>query len=228
MLIFFIGAPGSGKTTLINKFADFPRTLTVNTGRILRKAAEGEDRKARDVEQAMASGGLLPSALVERVLQDYLRQHREEAILIGGYPRREDQIPGCFDLAREINQQVGGLLVLDIPQEVAIERISGRRVCPECGAVYHMQYNPPRQDESCDECGAGLEQRPDDAPEAVKERFQHYRSETKPVYDAFHQQHAQISYKIDADASPEEVFQRAFQVLNIIAPEIFNPARKGN
>jgi adenylate kinase len=226
MFIYFIGAPGSGKTTLIRKFAHFPRTLTVNTGRILRKAGEGEDPPAREVSRSMSGGGLLPTETVTRVLRDHLQEHKEEAILIGGFPRREDQIPHCFDLARQSGQEVGGLLILDIPEEVAIERISGRRVCPECGAVYHMKYNPPAKDEICDECGTELEQRPDDAPEAVKERFQNYREETQPVYDAFHDAHAGLSHRIDATGSPEEVFEHAFKVLNTIAPNIFNPARK--
>ena len=182
MKIIFLGAPGAGKGTQAERISVRCAIPTVSTGNIIREAVKaGTDMglKAREYSEA---GKLVPDEVVIGIIRERLSQPDcANGFILDGFPRTIPQAEALDEMGIGIDRVVA----IEVPDDVIVERISGRRVCPSCGASYHILHKRPTRENVCDQCGADLITRKDDAPETVLERLRVYHLETEPLKDYY-------------------------------------------
>ncbi len=199
MKIILLGSPGAGKGTqakIITKALGIPH---ISTGDILRKAIEEKTPLGLKAKGYMDKGHLVPDDLIIGLVKERIgRKDCEEGFLLDGFPRT---IPQAQALEKISN--IDKVINLKIVNEVAIERLSGRRTCKRCGAMYHVIYIPSRKEGICDRCGGELIIREDDRREAVSKRLEVYREETRPLVEYYRKKGLLVI--IDGGRSKEEV-----------------------
>ncbi|NWG13572.1 MAG: adenylate kinase [Acidobacteria bacterium] len=203
MAIILFGPPGAGKGTqarLLSRALGFP---AISTGDILREAVAAGSDLGRTAKSHMESGGLVPDAVVDEIVKERLaRQNCTRGFILDGYPRTIPQaefISGLFAPGKLATVVVG----IDVDDDVLLDRLSGRRICPGCRKMFHVRKSPSGAGDRCDECGTGLVLRPDDAEEVVRERLQVYHRNTKPLID-YYRARDQYS-KVDGSGSVEAI-----------------------
>ncbi len=196
--VVLLGPPGSGKGTQAKELAGELDIPHVATGDIFRAMNTQDTPLARKVREILASGDLVPDNITVQLVQDRLAEPdcRDGAIL-DGFPRTVPQAHALDELLeRELGSSVAVVPLLNITEDEAVRRISGRRSCPECKRVYHLAFNPPAQPDRCDEDGVELVQRDDDKPEVVRQRYQVYLSNTAPLVDLYRER--KLLVEVDA------------------------------
>jgi adenylate kinase len=210
MRLILLGAPGSGKGTLgdmVERAYGFPR---ISTGDLLRRAVQAGTPLGRQAEGIMAGGGLVPDQVVTAIVRERLAEPDCRAgYILDGYPRTIAQAEALASIdggRREI------VVSLEVSLASLIERLCGRRICPACGAIYHLTRKPPLRSGLCDVCGAGLQARADDAVEVVRERIRVYESATAPL-KAWYRERSDFR-AVDGEGTANEVFPRIAAVLD--------------
>jgi adenylate kinase len=210
MRLILLGAPGSGKGTLgamIERAYGFPR---ISTGDLLRRAVREGTPLGRLAEGIMAQGGLVPDEVVTAIVRERIAEPDCRAgYILDGYPRTIVQAEALAAIdggRREI------VLSFEVGVECLVERLSGRIVCPACGAIYHLTRKAPAKPGLCDVCGAALQARKDDAAEVVRERIRVYESATAPL-KAFYRERSDFR-PIDGEGAADQVFARAAALLD--------------
>ncbi|MBN1313248.1 MAG: adenylate kinase [Anaerolineae bacterium] len=185
--IVLLGPPGSGKGTQAKLLTDEVGIPQVSTGDMFRAMKTQDTPLARKVQQIMAEGKLVPDDVTIEIVKERLAQSDcSKGALLDGFPRTVPQAEALDKLLEEsFHSQVTIVPLLSITVEEAVRRISGRRGCPQCGALYHVEFNPPREMGKCDHDGAKLVQRDDDRPEVVRERYQVYLDNTAPLINYY-------------------------------------------
>jgi len=194
--VLILGAPGAGKGTQSKRLAEAFGLEHVTTGDALRANKHTETEYGTPAEY-MDAGELVPDPLVNEIVRTALED--ADGFVLDGYPRNESQVEyleGVTDL--------DVVLYLAVPEEELVRRLTGRRVCPECGASYHVDFNPPAEAGVCDECGGTLVQRDDDTEETVRERLRTYREKTEAVVEHYRETDAFV--EVDGSGTPEEVW----------------------
>jgi adenylate kinase len=206
MKVIFMGPPGSGKGTQAKRLAARYGVPHISTGDMLREAiAEGTElgKKAAPV---IASGGLVPDDLMVGIIKNRLKKpDAQKGFILDGYPRTLVQAEKLDTL---VGNGSGGLRVLQllVPDDVIVKRIALRRSCPQCGAIYHLETAPPRNDQVCDRDGAELIARPDDNEQAVRKRLEAFRNQTLPVA-TFYKAKSNLR-QVDGVGPVDQVFER--------------------
>lgn len=178
MTIIFLGAPGAGKGTQAERISEKLAIPTISTGAILREAIQEETSLGKLAKSYMEQGALVPDDVVIGILRDRIsREDCGKGYILDGFPRTLVQARALKNMGAKIDKVVN----IHVPDEKIIERMSGRRVCLECGSSYHVRYKPPRMENQCDKCGAALQIRKDDLPEVVKNRLAVYHEMTAPL-----------------------------------------------
>ncbi|MGB9779952.1 adenylate kinase [Caldanaerobacter sp.] len=206
MRIVLLGPPGAGKGTQALKIAkefDIPH---ISTGDIFRQNLKDNTELGRLAKEYMDKGILVPDEVTNRIVEDRLkREDCRKGFLLDGYPRNIPQAEELDKFLEEIGEPLTAVLNIQVNREELIERITGRRVCPVCGATYHVKTSPPKVDNICDRCGSELIQRSDDKLESVVKRLEVYEKETKPLIDYYTKKG--ILLNIDGNRSIDEVFE---------------------
>jgi adenylate kinase len=183
--LILLGPPGAGKGTqgrILSAELDFP---SISTGDMLRDAARDRTDLGRQAEQYMGQGLLVPDSLVDAIVRARLaRDDCRRGFILDGYPRTAGQAE--FLQKEYAAEGIRFLAVgVQVPDEALVRRLTGRRNCPNCGRIFHLEANPSRKGDLCDECGAALVQRKDDTVDVVTERLRVYHESTKPLIDYF-------------------------------------------
>ncbi len=178
MKLILLGAPGAGKGTqadILSKLLGIP---TISTGNILRAAVKNGTPVGLKAKEYMDVGALVPDEVIIGIIAERLsEQDCKNGYILDGVPRTIPQAEAMEKGGIDIDCA----LSIEVADEVIVERMSGRRTCPECGASFHIASNPPKKEGVCDVCGAALTIRKDDAPETVKARLATYHKETEPL-----------------------------------------------
>ena len=205
-----LGKLGAGKGTQASKLAEHYGIHHLATGDLFRDAAAAGTPLGLEAKAYMDQGSLVPDPIVDGVVDEQL--HVDDRITRGfvldGYPRNRHQAERLDDTLGDARLDLA--VDLDVPTEVVLHRIAGRRVCTKCGAVYHVD-NPPEHDWTCDVCGGPVEQRADDTADAVMRRLELYEMETLPVIQYYRR--AGILAHVDAGAETEEVFKHLVELV---------------
>jgi adenylate kinase len=211
-----LGAPGVGKGTQAEMLAQRLGTCHLSTGDVFRNAKNlGECDRTPTMTNAlehMRRGDLVPDEIVLGLVVERSRCLRcKGGFLLDGFPRTITQAEALDKLLSSQDIRLDAVLSYDLPLEKIVARLSGRRTCPACKAVFHIDARPPKTAGKCDRCGAALQQREDDRPESIRVRMQAYEQNTAPLADYYRRKELLLS--ILAEGSPEEIFQRTLTAL---------------
>lgn len=213
MNILIMGPAGAGKGTmsdLILKEYDIPH---ISTGDMLRENVRNNTQLGKEAKSYMDAGKLVPDDVIIAMVEDRLQQPDcQKGYLLDGFPRTLVQAEAFEQIENKIGKPVESVIALEVEFENLVERITGRRICPKCGAIYHIHNKPSKVEGICDVCGSPLSQRKDDTEEQLKVRMDEYEKSTKPVID-FYAKRGVVS-NIDASKSTEEVFKQVKQALS--------------
>ena len=209
--IVLLGAPGIGKGTQAEMLCERLGTCHLSTGDIFRTAkCLSETEQTASMKEAlnfMRQGALVPDTTVLGLIRDRLRCLRcSGGFLLDGFPRTVAQAEALEKILAEEKVELTAVFNYELPIEQIVARISGRRTCAKCKAVYHVSTRPPKVADICDHCGGGLFQREDDRPESVEVRMKAYETSTRPLIHFYQQRGLLIS--ISAQGSPEEICDR--------------------
>jgi adenylate kinase len=210
MRIVLLGAPGAGKGTHCKRVVERYGVAHLSSGDILRRErAEGSDL-GKQAQSYMDSGTLVPDGLIVEMMSKAIKGIAAQGYVLDGFPRTVRQAEALDGALADDGEGVGVVINLQVDDDVVLERITGRRSCPKCGAVYHVKNMPPKQDGICNKDGAELVQRPDDTAEVVKKRLETYYEQTRSVVDYYKAKGAvhDIDANGDADAVAAEIFEQ--------------------
>ena len=182
MNIIFLGAPGAGKGTQAEKVSEKLSIPTVSTGNIIREALRTGTEMGLKAKSYIEAGKLVPDDVVIGIIKDRLAEDDcKNGFILDGFPRTIPQAEALDAMGIVIDKVID----IEVADDKIVARMSGRRVCPACGASYHLEYKKPEKDGVCNLCSAELVQRRDDAPETVLERLKVYHEETEPLKDYY-------------------------------------------
>ena len=212
MNIMLFGAPGAGKGTqakfLIEKYG-IPQ---ISTGDILRAAIKEGTAMGLEAKRFMDEGKLVPDSTIIGIIKDRLSQEDcKKGFILDGFPRTIAQAEALEVLMKEMGITLDKVISLNVPDELIVGRVTGRKVCPACGASFHVEFNPPKVEGKCDLCGADLITRKDDNAETVPKRLGEYHSQTAPLFD-FYQERG-VLVDIDGTKSVEAITKEIFDIL---------------
>lgn len=210
--LLLIGPQGSGKGTQaeqIVKAYDIPH---ISTGDIFRKHMSENSELGQTLKQYVDKGQLVPDELTIEIVKERLSQPDcKKGFLFDGFPRNIAQAEALDKLLDEMQAPFNRVIVLDIPKEMVIERLEGRRTCEVCGRIYHIKFNPSKEEGVCDVDGGKLFQRADDTVEKIESRLNDYYTQTEPIIEYYKQKG--IVAEIDATLDISEVFAEIQEVL---------------
>jgi adenylate kinase len=207
MNLILLGPPGAGKGTQAKLLLGEFKVPQISTGDILRAAVAAGTELGKVAGPLMAAGKLVPDDIVVGIAGERLKQKDcDGGFVLDGFPRTIPQAEALEAMLGKLGKKVDRVVSLELGDDVIVERMSGRRSCPKCGAVFHVTGNPPKKAGACDACGGELIQRPDDKPETVRERLGVYAKQTAPL-KAFYEERKLLA-KVDGLGSTDEVFSR--------------------
>lgn len=212
MNIILLGPPGAGKGTQAKKLINELDAVQIATGDIFRYNIKNETELGKKAKSYIDEGKLVPDELTIDLVWDAIDKVEDgKSILLDGFPRNITQAEALDEGMKERNSKIDYVINIRVPDELLIERISGRRVCVETGSTYHIKYNPPKVEGVDDETGYPLIQRTDDTEEKVKNRIDVYNNTTSVLID-YYDKHG-ILITIDGTKTPDEVFKSIVDAL---------------
>lgn len=207
MIIIMLGAPGAGKGTQAARIAETYHIPHISTGDIFRANIKGGTELGKKAKSYMDAGKLVPDELVCDLVADRIAQDDcKDGCILDGFPRTIPQAESLDKAVARMNTKVDFAVNVDVPDEVIVERMSGRRACLKCGATYHVAYKPPKKEGICDVCGSELVLREDDKPETVKTRLNVYHEQTQPLIDYYEKKGVLLT--VDGTNPMDEVFSQ--------------------
>jgi adenylate kinase len=213
MKIIMLGAPGAGKGTQAKKLAAKYGIPHISTGDIFRANIKNGTELGKKAKVYMDQGLLVPDELVVDLVVDRFKESDcEKGYVLDGFPRTIPQAKALDEALSKNNDAVEFAIDVDVPDAKIISRMSGRRACVNCGATYHVETIPPKQEGICDVCGANLILRDDDQPETVEKRLQVYHEQTQPLIDYY--QGKGILRSVDGTRDLEEVFNDIVKIVD--------------
>lgn len=210
--LILIGPPGAGKGTQAKRLVEKLQVQHYATGDMLRSAIAAGTQLGKDAKGFMDRGELVPDEVVVGIIVDALAaQGKGKGFILDGFPRTVSQAQSLGKTLQAEGETLDCVLFLEVPSELIVARISGRRTCTKCGAVYHVSSAPSAKAGVCDRCGGELIQRSDDVEDAVRKRLEAYESWTEPVIDFYEAQG--LLRRIDGVGTVDEVYQRLIDAL---------------
>ncbi len=213
MKLVLLGPPGIGKGTQAQNLSDHFGILKISTGDILREAVREETPQGKEAKSFMDRGALVPDSVVIAIIKDRLEKpDSQKGFLLDGFPRTVAQAEALSEMLSGFDWSLDRVFHFVIDERLLIERMVGRRSCPSCQSVFHIEFKPPRQEGKCDRCGAALVQRKDDFPETIKNRLETYNIQTKPLVSFY--QNVNLLTEIESFGDIQTVFKNILNRLS--------------
>ena len=204
MRVVFLGPPGAGKGTQAKRLAEAKGVVHLSTGDMLRSAIQRGTPIGLKAQGFVDKGELVPDAVVDALVAERLKEaDARQGWLLDGYPRNTTQARMLARLLETLETPLTAVVYLEVDDDVLVQRVGGRRSCPACGAVHHLEADPPRTEGICDACGGELIQREDDKEEVVRGRLHVYHEHTAPLVQ--HYDHQGKLRRIAGDRPIDEV-----------------------
>lgn len=212
MKIIMLGAPGAGKGTQAKKIAEKYEIPHISTGDIFRANIKNGTELGMKAKEYMDKGALVPDELTCDLVMDRIAQEDcKNGFVLDGFPRTIPQAKALDSALEKINEKMDFAVDVDVPDENIVNRMGGRRACLNCGATYHIVFNPTKLDGVCDTCGKQTVLREDDKPETVQKRLHVYHEQTQPLLDYYKEQN--ILKSVDGTKPMDEVFSDIVAIL---------------
>ena len=204
MIVVFLGPPGAGKGTQAQRLVEEKGFIHISTGDLLREAVRNKTPLGLKAKEYMDRGELVPDELIIEMIKEKLPEGGN--VILDGFPRTIAQAKALDEMLEQMGKKVDAVVLFEVPDEVVVERLSGRRIDPKTGKVYHIKYNPPPE-------GVEVIQRDDDREEVIRKRLEVYRKQTAPLVEYYEKKGNLI--RIDATKSPEEVYKDLTSALGL-------------
>ena len=220
MNLVLLGPPGAGKGSLAQLLKDSLGIIQISTGDILREEIKKNSPLGRKVKKFIEAGKLVPDQVVTELIEETLKGSKPNprGYMLDGFPRTVKQAEDLDKILKEIQKPLDYVLYLDCGLPVILKRLTGRRVCKNCGALFHIINRPPQRQGICDHCQGPLYQRPDDKEETIKTRIDVYVQSTRPIVDYYKKQG--LLKEIDGNKDSQEA--------HAMLMNLFDEARKNN
>jgi adenylate kinase len=216
--LVLLGPPGSGKGTQGERLQEDFRLPYWATGDILRAAVTDGTEIGKKAKEYMDAGDLVPDEVIIGVIADRLgSEEAGDGFILDGFPRTVPQAEALDAKVKELGRELTAAILIDVPEEEVIRRLSGRRTCKENGHVFHVDFDPPKKEGVCDVCGGELVVRDDDRPEVVKHRLEQYSEKTEPLIDHYEKQG--VLHRVDGAKDPAEVEEQIHALLATLRRE---------
>jgi len=205
--LVLLGPPGAGKGTQAERLVEDFGLPYYATGIILREAVAEESELGKEAKKYMDDGELVPDELISRAVAERFESgETDSGFLLDGFPRTVGQADVLDDLLRSRGRELTSVLLIEAPDDEVVRRLSGRRTCAKGNHVYHVEFDPPKHDDVCDQDGSRLIQRDDDRPETVRKRLAVYHDQTEPLIELYDAR--DLLMRFDGTRPPEEVHDR--------------------
>jgi adenylate kinase len=212
MDIILLGPPGSGKGTQAQKIMERYHIPQISTGDILRGAVKEQTPLGAEAKRYMDQGQLVPDEVVVGIVRERLRgSDCDSGFILDGFPRTVPQAEALDSTLGEMQRAINHVVSIEVPNEELIKRLTGRRTCRNCGAMYHVIFGPPTKEGICDKCGGELYQRDDDQEETIRARLQVYEEQTAPLI-AYYRAKGLVR-AINGVGEVEEIFRNIEQAI---------------
>ena len=213
--IILLGAPGAGKGTVAELLKQSTDYVHVSTGDMLRAAVKAGSPVGLEAKAFMEKGELVPDDVILRIVGERMAQGGPDAkYMFDGFPRTIDQATGLDAQLAKFGAKVNGVFQLEVPRDVLVDRLAGRRVCKACGAVYHLRNLPTKVEGVCDKCGGATYQRADDSEATVLNRLDVYRKQTESLISFYRSRG--VLHEIAAAGAKEDTRDRVVGALSKI------------
>ena len=212
--LVFLGPPGAGKGTYAKALVKELGIPHISTGDMFRETASSGSELGRKIKETMERGDLVPDELVNEMVKERLsRSDCKDGFILDGYPRTVAQAEALDGILKEMGKELTWAIFFDVPEEVVVQRLTNRRICPKCGRIYNLLTMPPKEDNLCDVCKVPLIQRDDDKEEVVRRRYKVYMENTVPVVEYY--EDAGKLKRIDGTIGVENVVGEILNLLGV-------------
>jgi adenylate kinase len=206
MRLILLGPPGAGKGTQASGIIEKYQIPHISTGDIFRKNIKEGTELGKKAKGYMDQGLLVPDELVVAIVEDRLKEDDcRDGFLLDGFPRTEKQAEALDEALSKMGVSMNKVINVSVDKNVLVERAVGRRICKDCGATYHIKFNPPVKEDICGKCGGDLYQRADDNEETVTKRIEVYLNETQPLIEYYKSRNILVT--IDGEQDIDKVFE---------------------
>jgi adenylate kinase len=213
MNIILLGPPGAGKGTQAKMLIDEYQIPQISTGDILRAAVKEGTALGKEAKSYMDKGALVPDSVVIGIVEERIQEPDcKKGYMLDGFPRTVPQAEALDEMLSKLGAEIDHVVSIEVANEELVKRLTGRRTCRECGAGYHVMFDPPKVEGVCDKCGGELYQRDDDNVETVTSRLNVYEAQTLPLID-YYKVKGKIR-PIDGVGDIKEIFERITVVLS--------------
>lgn len=206
MNILLFGPPGAGKGTQSSTLVEQLQMHHISTGDLFRNAIKNQTALGKEAQGYMDKGELVPDSTVIGMVEETLKEISGSGFILDGFPRTVVQAEALEEMLEERGINLDKAIFLHVPEELLVSRLSGRRVCKGCGAVYHIESHPSKTEGVCDACGSEVVQREDDKGEVIQRRLQAYEESTSPLKEYYTRLGKFV--EVDGVGAAEEVFNR--------------------
>ena len=212
MKIVMLGGPGAGKGTQAKKIAEQYAIPHISTGDIFRANIKEGTELGKKARTYMDQGALVPDELVVDLVADRLTwDDAKDGFVLDGFPRTIPQAEALTKALQDMGTGLDVAIDIEVPDQVIIDRMGGRRACVSCGATYHLVNIPPKTEGKCDNCGSDLILRDDDKPETVKKRLDVYHEQTQPLIEYY--TNLGLLKEVDGTVQMDQVFNAIAEIL---------------
>ena len=213
MNLLIMGPAGAGKGSMSERILNAYPIPHISTGDMLRENVKEGTALGKEAQSYMEAGKLVPDELINAMVEERLQQDDcQKGYLLDGFPRTLNQAETFTEITKKIGKEVECVIALEVDYDVLVERITGRRICSNCAAIYHTKNHPPKVEGVCDVCGGEIVHRKDDTIEQLEVRMDEYNKSTKPVIDYFEK--LGVVKHIEANRPNAEVFEDIKEILS--------------
>ena len=210
--LILLGPPGSGKGTQGERLSEDFELPYYATGDILRTAVRDQTDIGREAKEYMDRGDLVPDDVIIGVISDRVEDHEaDDGFILDGFPRTTGQAEALDEEMERLGRDLSAAILIDVPEEEVVRRLGGRRTCVDNGHIFHVDFDPPKEEGVCDICGGRLVVRDDDKPEVIRNRLAQYREKTAPLIDYYADRG--ILKRVDGTETPDEVNEKIRAIL---------------
>jgi len=210
MKLIIFGPPGAGKGTYASMLASRLKIARISTGDVFREEIKQDTELGKKTADFVSKGDLVPDEIVVETLREKIkRSSNKNGFILDGYPRTIEQAKALDEI-----EEIDAIIRLLVPERVIIERLSSRRICKECGAIYNLRYLKPRREGVCNSCGGVLNQRKDDKPDVIEERLRIYEKQTRPLISYYQGKVPFVNVECESvDIPPDPIVREILQKL---------------